>query len=438
MRNSKIVRRVGILAILFVSASVAPAATFQAVPWWNAAWAHRRLITVAAGPNAPQGGYAGYTARTGSVDTAALIAGGQLLANGNDLRIVRWDGAAWTDLPRHVLGLDTATTDVRFMLAADIPASTSDTSYYLYWANPAASAPPAMTSTNVYRWFDPVASDQLASYATGRVHASGPGSGTLGPTPFTYNVAGYTYDTTNDHNLSLRPAGVTERDVLATYDLYQTGAYDQNMCSGPLVRLTTDGGAPTVENATGFYLYMLCNAGSNPGAAYAGHGDIAQNAVQNGGGAIDGAASAPPQVALNLWHTVGVAAWGAGPTNLKGWYVDTPGTFDLGLFGVTATLTANQAAGTDTTASGQAGLYVNQDIGQVRNIVVRRYIEPEPAPTLGTVENVGPPPPPPPPRTQKVGNPHMCGCDAIYGLPSPALLLAMAAAAALLRRRRGL
>jgi hypothetical protein len=293
-------------------------------------------------------------------------------------------------------------------------------SYYLYYANPSAGAPPAMTNTNVYRWFDDCSSNLLGSYTTGRVHMSGPSNGAqTTPSSFVYNAGNFTYDfdTTNDHSDSLRPTGIAERDVLTTYSFFQTGAWPTDMCSGPLVRLTTDGGAPAVENATGFYLYMLCNSNSTAqGAltAYQGHGDIAQNSIANGGGLIDGAASGIPQVTIGSWHSVGMAAWGAGGTNLKGWYSDAPAANDLGLFGLTATLTGTQAT-LDTTASGQAGVYLCQDIGSVANILIRRYTEPEPASALGAVENA-PPPPPPPVTGPGAGNTNKtarCGCSTI-------------------------
>lgn len=355
----------------------------QAAPWWDAAWSRRRPIAVTVGPNTPEGGYAGYTARVSNLDTAAMIAAGDLLPNLNDLRIVRWDGAAWTDLPRHVVA-----TEVRFALTAPIPASAADSGYYLYFANPAAGAPPAMTPTNVYRWFDDGSADRLSAYSNGRVHASGPSNGLTSPSSFAWNAGAgvYEYNTTDNYSESLRPTGVTERDVLLSYEFFQTGAYGLNMASGPLVRLTTDGGAPAAEIAAGFYQYLLSDSASNPGAPYAGHGDIGQNAIQSGGGLVDGSASPIGQVGINAWHSVGLAAWGTGPTSLKAWYLNAPPASSIGLFSDAASLTGSQAAG-DTTTPGVAGVYVCQDIGRVRNILLRRYTEPEPVSALGAVED---------------------------------------------------
>lgn len=398
----------------------------QSVQWWNSAWGLRRPITVLVGANTPQGGYVGYTVRVSALDTAALIAAGDLLASGDDLRVVRWDGAAWTDLPRHVVGLNTAATDVRFALAAPIAASGADAGYFLYYKNPAAGAPPAMTTTNVYRWFDDGTANRLSSYTNGRVHASGPSNGLTTPSSVAYNAGAgaMEYNTGDNLSESLRPTGVAERDVLATYDLYQTGAYGLNMLSGPLVRLTTDGGAPAAESAAGFYMYMLGDSGANPGAPYAGHGDIAQNAFQQSGGLVDGSGSPIGQVAINAWHSVGLAAWGAGPTALKAWYVNAPSATSLGLFGATASLTGSQATG-DTTAEGAAGLYFFQDISRVRNILIRRYTEPEPISTLAAVETAPAGGGVPPAGGGGGGSDGKCGCGA-SGLTAPAALLAAA------------
>jgi hypothetical protein len=221
-----------------------------------------------------------------------------------------------------------------------------------------------------------------------------------------------------------------------SYEFYQTGAYGVNMASGPLARLTTDGGAPAAEIAAGFYLYLLCDSGANPGAPYAGHGDIAQNAIQSGGGLVDGSGSSIGQVALNAWHSVGLAAWGAGATTLKAWYVNAPTAGSLGLFGTSASLTGSQAAG-DTTASGAAGLYLCQDIGRVRHILVRRYTEPEPVSSAGAVESApaggggggGAP------TGGGGGGDKKCGCGASGAPGAAAVLAALLIAAAMLLRR---
>ena len=108
--------------------------------WWDTNYALRFNIDVAVGANTPDKGYAGYTARIISLDTQALIGAGEMLADCSDLRITYYDGLAWQELSRHVLNCNTPSTDVRFMLAADIPAGSNDDNYYLYYNNPSPAA----------------------------------------------------------------------------------------------------------------------------------------------------------------------------------------------------------------------------------------------------------------------------------------------------------
>ena len=71
--------------------------------WWDTAYGQRYEIDVATGANAPDKGYTGYTVRIASLDTAALIAAGDMQPDCDDLRITFYDGLGWQDLPRHVL-----------------------------------------------------------------------------------------------------------------------------------------------------------------------------------------------------------------------------------------------------------------------------------------------------------------------------------------------
>ena len=90
----------------------------------------------------PDKGYDGYTVRIPTLDTAALIAAGDMLADCSDLRIAHYDGLGWTELPRHIIDCNSGQTDVRFMLTEDIAASGVDDNYYLYHGNPAPGPVP--------------------------------------------------------------------------------------------------------------------------------------------------------------------------------------------------------------------------------------------------------------------------------------------------------
>jgi hypothetical protein len=120
--------------------------------WWDCAWAYRKVLPVTTGAaSAP----AGYSVSL-TFDHAALVAAGKSRADGNDVRIVRWTGSAWTQLDR-VLDestlWDTTTTRLWFATAATINASSTDASYYLYYGNGSALTPPA-NALNVYLFHD--------------------------------------------------------------------------------------------------------------------------------------------------------------------------------------------------------------------------------------------------------------------------------------------
>lgn len=364
-----------------------PLATTAAIQGWLSwlpvgGYQYRRQITVTTGPASPQGGYSGYTVRLSGLDTAALVSGGSLRADCNDLRIFWWNGAGWTELARHVIDCNTAATDVRFMLRADIAPSSSDGSYYLYYGNPRAGAPPAVGTTNVYLWWDDATADREASYTQGRIDDSAHGSA-WGNT-VAWDAAGYyTLNTGDNFAESLRPAGLTERDVYVEYEFYHTAYFPNNMTSGPVVRWTGSGAGGT-EVSSGHYYYELawsCLGGS----AYASHDDV----TQTNRGSVVLANGTLGCVAANAWTRVGLAAWLVNPTNLKAWFDTTPTEVELGGFGVAGRFGGTHAAAGDTETAGQAGAWLQQEAGRVRNILIRRYVEPEPSAALGAEEATG-------------------------------------------------
>jgi hypothetical protein len=110
---------------------------------------------------------------------AALVAAGKSLASGDDVRVVRWNNGAcnWTELDR-VLG-DTAgawnqaATSLWFRLSSAIAANRSDGSYFLYYGNPAAAAPPANPRNVFFFWEDFSGAGLGASWAVLRPPAAG-------------------------------------------------------------------------------------------------------------------------------------------------------------------------------------------------------------------------------------------------------------------------
>jgi len=118
--------------------------------WWNVDYSYRRQITIT--NNMAYTLSSGYSTLL-TMDTAALVSSGKMLSNGNDLRIVFWNESSWVEIDRHVIDMNTSSTQVWFKTQTDVPADGSDNNYYVYYDNLGAVSPPANKS-NVYLWFD--------------------------------------------------------------------------------------------------------------------------------------------------------------------------------------------------------------------------------------------------------------------------------------------
>jgi hypothetical protein len=158
-----------------------------------------------------------------------------------------------------------------------------------------------------------------------------------------------------------------------------TGCYNNNMQSGVCARVQIKSGAGTAELADHYYCTSrgqnpMCN--NDDQAIY--DGDIVKS--DNEIIAVQGK-SDPPPIAVNQWRKQALAVFGAAPTHLRFWDADA-GWPAL----ATPPESALQATGDDATGDhqgrGAAAVMITQDIGRFRNLVTRRYVEPEPAATL--------------------------------------------------------
>ncbi|MEL6983177.1 MAG: DUF2341 domain-containing protein, partial [Actinomycetota bacterium] len=109
--------------------------------WWDNDFQFRQRIDVdtsaVAAPDA-------YTVPL-VVDHAALVSSGLAQGGGDDLRVLRWDGTAWTELDRVLEDgstWDRADTTLWFRTTDPIAANTTDT-YWLYFGNGGAGSAPA-------------------------------------------------------------------------------------------------------------------------------------------------------------------------------------------------------------------------------------------------------------------------------------------------------
>ncbi len=140
-----------VLVVIAQPASADPA-------WWNASYSHRGAIHIANGPEVLPSGYS----VSFVFDHAGLVSGSESLANGNDVRVVYWNGSSWAELDRILQPTSTglpstwnsASTKIWFRTQASLAAgATANQSYYLYWGNAAAGSPPA-DGNNVFDLYD--------------------------------------------------------------------------------------------------------------------------------------------------------------------------------------------------------------------------------------------------------------------------------------------
>ncbi|WP_186762854.1 DUF2341 domain-containing protein [Lentzea tibetensis] len=120
--------------------------------WWNANYALRSPISVTTTTAASPADYT----QSVTFDHAALVSTGVSQADGDDVRVVYWNGSAWTELDRVLddfSSWNSATTQLWFKMPSAIGTSSSDANFFLYYANPAAASPPANKS-NLYVFMD--------------------------------------------------------------------------------------------------------------------------------------------------------------------------------------------------------------------------------------------------------------------------------------------
>jgi hypothetical protein len=357
--------------VIFVGLSAANSASAATPLWWDTNYADRFEINVTTGANVPDKGYVAYTARIVTLDTQTLIAAGDMQADCSDLRLTYYNSISWQELPRHVLNCNTANTDIRFALVVDIAASSNDDNYYLYYNNSSPAALPAMTTTNVYLWFDDASIDRSGSYVRGRIDSW---HGNNWDNSLAWNAAGYySYDTGNDTTSGYR-RDVDERDIYVEAEWYHTGCYPNNMTSGLLARGIVQSGSLGSEQSNHYY---ASNRGQYPGCQASGYnhdGDIVSGNRQSI--AINGAN--PPAIAANQWRRQGFAVWLINPTNGAFWDEDNSANWAAPGFPSGANLHVSGTDSPDDEGRGFAAFMTAQDQARVRNILMRRYVDPEP------------------------------------------------------------
>ena len=367
-----------LLAGVFAGAAVQAATTL----WWDLDYLRRFEVSVVSGTNVPDKGYISYTARVATLDTATLIAAGQMQADCSDLRLTFFNGLGWQELPRHVLNCNSAANDLRFALQADIAANGADDNYYLYYDNSAPAALPAMTPTNVYLWFDDASTDRSASYTRGRID---PWHGNGWDNSLAWNPGGY-YTYSNGDNFSSgyrRP--VDERDVYVEAEFYHSGCFQRNITTGVLARGIIQSGTLGSEQSNHYYASNRAQFPGCDGGGYGHDGDIVSGNRQTT--AVNG--PNPPALTANIWSRQGLAVAQVNPTNLWFWLEDNSAAWGALGYPIGANLQVNGTDANDDEGRGFAAVMTAQNTARLRNVLIRRFIDPEPA--LALTPEIQPP-----------------------------------------------
>jgi|GEM_PF-952652 len=113
----------------------------QTATWWNTNYAYRRQITVT---NNSGSSLLKEDRVAVSIDTADLIDTSKLQEDGDDLRIVYWNGASWVESARGWEAIDLTDTSIYFDVQSPINDGATDANYYVYYGHTGASSPPVL------------------------------------------------------------------------------------------------------------------------------------------------------------------------------------------------------------------------------------------------------------------------------------------------------
>ena len=327
-------------------------------------WAFTRPITVTVGANAPFNGYNGYSAQIAGFNTAALVAGGKMRADCNDLRIARFAANTWTQLDRQVINCNTNSSTIWFKLPADIAANGTDATYSMFYGNPNPGAPPANLN-NVYLAYDNFDADTLNQPPAGwTVQANGPWNvvADLGAN----RILRESNLTTTIRNIIKVNSVANERDVWVQSDVRMTSAAGLESTGCPIGRV---GGAAAADLTAYRSCLQFITVGAVPNQR------VSQLAYWNAGTFNS---LQEPAFAWNdgTFYTVAGTFFGS-PATLR--------TFVNGALQVPSIAGDNNVA-----TAGSVGLFVyNGDLVNYDfdNFLARRYTEPEPATAVGAESN---------------------------------------------------
>jgi hypothetical protein len=309
--------------------------------WWDSGWVYRKQLSLT-NNNASSILEKGY-----SINISLNTTGEKFLDNGNDLRIVYYNGTLNMELDRiNNSAFNSSSTLIMFKTQANISASSSDSNYYVYYGNPLAGNAPVNRS-NIYLFFDAFNDANSWTAATGACSASG----VVGnPVPSLFMSESGTTDSCYANNF----------DLPSSFYILESDVYISNT-SGRGIR--NIGFKHTASHTSG-YMYRLQTSGGDGGFF-----------VLNGAGAWSKIGPNDPDYSPDTWHKLKLLIKGS---NFTAW-VD-----DVYRSSVVNSTYSNTKIGTQDDGGADQDSYVD-------NYLVKRYMYPEPGYTLGaeTIEVKG-------------------------------------------------
>ena len=158
------------------------------------------------------------------------------------------------------------------------------------------------------------------------------------------------------------------------------------MTAGLLGRHVLSSGSGSSESSSHYY---GTNRGhqASCGSGYSYDGDIMK--IARGTIAIDG--TNPSAISINQWRKQALGVTSVNPTTAKFWDSETVSGFGTqGWPTVSPNASGTDAGNGDMESAGDWGVISTQDTFLVRNILIRRYTDPEPSVATGPEETVLP------------------------------------------------
>lgn len=130
-------------------------APLEPPPWWNRNWTKRRPLAISSAGE-------GYTVKFNPTGDDAAVIYEHCLANGNDLRVLYWDGEVWLELDRDLVTFTSSEIKMWFKLQKVVHGWEASYDYYVYYGNSSAGTPPA-DKDNIYLLWDDFETDTIGT-----------------------------------------------------------------------------------------------------------------------------------------------------------------------------------------------------------------------------------------------------------------------------------